>query len=73
MPQRMYFIEESTASLDGVDPGRPTHCRPNPDIGGVPLSARGILAVGQAVWRIAGPVEYERTRRETADVSVKEF
>jgi hypothetical protein len=67
MPQRMYFIDESTATLDGMDLGRPTHCDANPAIGGVPLPARGILAIGQAMWRILDPAEYERTRRDTAD------
>ena len=50
MPQRMYLIDESTAALDGVDLGLPTRVTPNPDIGGVPLPARGMLAVGQAAW-----------------------
>jgi hypothetical protein len=67
MPQRMYFIQESTATLDGVDLGRPTYCDPNPTIGGVPLPARGVLAIGQATWRILDTAEYERTRRETDD------
>lgn len=67
MPQRMYFIEESTATLDGADLGRPTQCHSNPEIGGVPLPARGILAVGQAAWKILDPVEYERSKRETDD------
>ncbi len=67
MPQRMYFVEESRATLDGIDLGRPTRCHPNPDIGGVPLAARGMLAIGQAAWRITDPEEYERTRRETTD------
>lgn len=54
MPQRMYFIDESTAILDGVNLGRPTRMSPNPLIGGVPLPARGVLAVGQGAWRIPG-------------------
>lgn len=66
MPQRMYFIEESTAILDGVDLGRPTRSRPNPTIGDVPLPARGVLAMGQGVWGILDPSEYQRTRAETA-------
>lgn len=65
MPQRMYFVEDSTAKLDGVDLGRPTRVEPNPTIGDVPLPARGILAVGQAMWEILDPTEYERTARET--------
>jgi hypothetical protein len=65
MPQPMYFVEDSNATLDGVDLGRPTHREPNPTIGDVPLPARGVLAVGQAMWEIIDPAEYERTGRET--------
>lgn len=65
MPQRMYFIEDSRAVLDGVDLGRPARVQDNPKIGNVPLPARGVLAIGQAVWQILDPVEYERTRSET--------
>jgi hypothetical protein len=35
-------------------------------IGGVTLPARGVLATGQAVWEILDPVDYERTRSESA-------
>ena len=66
MPQRMFFVEEATATLEGADLGRPTRAKPNPMIGEVPLPARGVLAIGQAMWRILDPVEYERTRSETA-------
>jgi hypothetical protein len=62
MTQRMYFIDEAEATLDGIDLGRPTRSDTNPIIGGVPLPARGILAIGQAAWEILDPVEYERTR-----------
>ena len=65
MPERMYFIESSTATLDGVSLGRPTHLAHAPMIGGVTLPARGILAVGQAAWKILDPDEYRRTRAET--------
>jgi hypothetical protein len=61
MPQRTYFIEESTATLEGADLGRPTRLQPNPTIGGVPLPARGVLAIGQAVMRIRDPADSERT------------
>jgi hypothetical protein len=40
--------------------------RENPTIGGVPLPARGIFAVGQAHWEILDEAEYHRTRRELA-------
>jgi hypothetical protein len=66
MPQRMYFVNESTATLEGVDLGRPTRAKPNPTIGDVPLPARGVLAIGQAMWRVLDAAEYERTRAETA-------
>jgi hypothetical protein len=64
MPQRMYFVNESTATLDGLDLGQPTHVKPNPTIGEVALPARGVLAIGQAMWQILDPSEYERTSRE---------
>jgi len=52
MPQRMYFIDEASAVLDGIDLGGVTRVRPNPDIGGIPLPARGVLAIGQGAWQI---------------------
>jgi hypothetical protein len=66
MPQRMYFIDESRAVLDGIDLGRPARPRDCPKIGDVPLPARGVLGIGQAVWQILDPAEYERTRSQTA-------
>ena len=36
--------------FDGVNLGSPTRLRENPTIGGVPLPARGVLAIGQAMW-----------------------
>ncbi|HLQ53661.1 MAG TPA: hypothetical protein VK162_05230 [Streptosporangiaceae bacterium] len=66
MPQRMYFIDDSRATLDGANLGRPAHLPDNPAIGGVALPARGVLATGQAVWEIADPAEYERARSQTA-------
>jgi hypothetical protein len=65
MPQRMFFIETSSATLDGVDLGRPTHLATPADIGGVALPSRGILAIGQAAWDVLDRDEYERTRAET--------
>jgi len=55
----------TAANLDGVDLGRPMHVKPNPTIVEVPLPARGVLAIGQAMWQILDPGEYERTSRET--------
>ena len=67
MPQRMYYIDDAHAVLDGIDLGHPTHMTVNPTIGNVALPARGVLAIGQAVWKILDPSEYARTRAETAD------
>jgi hypothetical protein len=64
MPQRMFYVDQATATLGGVDLGRPTHLRTNPTIGDVPLPARGVLSVGQAMWRIRDLDEFERTRAE---------
>lgn len=69
MPQRMYFVDQATASLDGRDLGRPAHVRPNPTIGDVPLPARGVLAIGQAMWKIRDTAEYERTLTEIVELS----
>jgi hypothetical protein len=66
MPKEMYFIDDSHATFDGADLGRPARLKENPRIGDVPLPARGILAVGGAVWHILDQAEYERTRSETA-------
>lgn len=52
MPKQMYFTDDSQATLDGVDLGRPVHLRASPTIGEIPLPARGVLAVGQAAFEI---------------------
>lgn len=65
-PKEMYFIDNSHATIDGVDLGRPVRLQDNPRIGDVRLPARGILAVGGAVWQILDQSEYERTLAETA-------
>ncbi|HET6627840.1 MAG TPA: hypothetical protein VFG63_15725 [Nocardioidaceae bacterium] len=64
MPQRMYFVNQSSAALDGVDLGRPTRLPENPMLGDVPLPARGVLAIGQAMWHIDDPDEFEDARRQ---------
>lgn len=69
MPQRMYYIDDAHAVLDRIDLGHPTHMAVNPTIGDVALPARGVLAIGQAVWKILDPSEYARTRAETADTA----
>jgi hypothetical protein len=65
MPQRMYYIDHAHATLDGLDLGRPARLDQNPTIGDVPLPARGVLAIGQAMWQIRDPDEYHRTRTTT--------
>jgi hypothetical protein len=64
MPQRMYLVSQSHAVLDGLDLGSPTRLRENPAIGGVPLPARGVLAIGQAMWPIRDPDEFDSARRK---------
>jgi hypothetical protein len=64
MPQRMYFVDESSATIDGTELGHPVHLKDSPTIGGVALPARGILAIGQGMWQILDPDEYARTRAE---------
>ncbi|MGA7913215.1 MAG: hypothetical protein WCC30_16935 [Candidatus Dormiibacterota bacterium] len=66
MPERIYFIEQSSASFDGVDLGRPAHWRENPMIGSLPLPTRGILASGQAVWQTRDQSELDRMQAEIA-------
>jgi hypothetical protein len=66
MPQRMYLISEARVVLEGKDLGRPAHVPETPHIGGVPLPARPVFAVGQAHWRIVDPDEYRTTRAELA-------
>ncbi len=66
MPQRMYYIDTSRATLDGADLGHPARPQANPTIGEVTLPARGVLATGQAMWQILDQAEYERTRSLTA-------
>ncbi|MCE5288428.1 MAG: hypothetical protein LLG14_04220 [Nocardiaceae bacterium] len=62
MPERMYLIDESSATLDGVDLGKPTKVAHNPTIGGVALPARGIMAIGQAAWEIRDQAEFDSLR-----------
>jgi hypothetical protein len=66
MPEQMYFIDQSTASFDGVDLGRPIHSSENPKIGAFNLPARGVLARGKAMWRLGEEGEFERRLREAA-------
>ena len=65
MPERMYSIDESTATLDRKSLGHAARVTPTPDIGGFPLPARGVLAIGQAAWPILDHDEYARTREVT--------
>jgi hypothetical protein len=72
MPQRMYLVNESSAVLGGVDLGTPTRLRENPTIGDVPLPARAVLAIGQAMWPIADPDEYGDARRQARALQGRE-
>jgi hypothetical protein len=65
MPGRMYFVEESSAVLDGLELGHPARVARNPMMGDIALPARGVLAVGGAVWEILDREEYDRTRGAT--------
>jgi hypothetical protein len=62
MPERIFFIASSTASLDGRDLGHPVPLPSNPTIGGVSLPSRPVFVTGQAHARIDDPEEYRRTR-----------
>lgn len=64
MPQRMYLVKEASAVLGGVDLGRPARLPQNPEFGGVPLPARGVLAIGRAMWPIRDHDEFDRARRD---------
>jgi hypothetical protein len=64
MPERMYFIDESTAMLNDENLGRVAKATPNPQIGDVRLPARGVFAIGSGAWRILDAAEYARTRVE---------
>jgi hypothetical protein len=55
MPQRMYYVDEAQATLNGLDLGRPTRLNGNPKIGDLPLSPRGVLFIGMACGRSATP------------------
>ena len=66
MPEEIYFIDESTATLDGVDLGSPVHFSENPKIGSLALPARGVLARGRAIWRIGHEEELERRLQQAA-------
>lgn len=65
MPQRMYLVDDADALLGGHDLGAPMRSISNPQIGDVALPARGVIAIGQAMWPVLDPDEFERTRRET--------
>lgn len=54
MPEQMFLITESTAVLGGHDLGQPTRLNTNPLIGDVALPARGVVAIGQAMWQTLG-------------------
>jgi len=65
MPERMYLVDDAEAVVDGTDLGSPVRAPDNPKIGEVALPARGVIAVGQGMWPVIDPDEFERTRRNT--------
>lgn len=62
--RRMFWVENSTAQLDGRDLGTPVVLGQCPTIGGWPLPRRGVLAIGEAHATIGDPDEYQRLRRD---------
>lgn len=64
--ERLYWVEDSTATLDGEDLGRPVVLPACPRIGDWPLPRRGVLAVGEAHATIGDRAGYERLRQATA-------
>jgi hypothetical protein len=62
--RRLYPIVHSQATLGGVDLGHTVRSRDTPRIGGIPVSARAVLAIGRAYFEITDPDEYSRTRAE---------
>jgi len=65
MPQRMYLVDDADAVLAGADLGSPVRGQENPRIGEFALPARGVIALGQAMWTILDPDEFETTRSST--------
>lgn len=65
MPQRMYLVDDADALLGDQDLGSPVRAITNPHIGDVALPARGVIAIGQAMWPVFDPDEFEQTRRAT--------
>lgn len=59
---RMYWIDRSTASLDGRDLGAQVVLDDCPTIGGWPLPRRGVFAIGEAHGAIRDHHEYEQLR-----------
>ena len=65
MPDRIFFVAESTAVLDGIDLGEPIRLRENLKIGEWSLPARPSFAVGGGFWKIRDPAEYRGTVEAT--------
>ena len=62
MPTRIYWINDSTATLDGADLGAPVSLERSPQFGEFSLPAAPLFAVGEAHVEIPDRGEYERLR-----------
>lgn len=62
---RLYWVEASSAELDGRDLGGDVVLDTCPTIGGWPLPRRGVFAIGAAHDTIEDPEEYAALRRAT--------
>ena len=65
--ERLYWVDRSTASLEGRDLGAPVVLDTCPTIGGWPLPRRGVFAIGEAHGGIRDHAEYEQLRRSIPD------
>ena len=64
LPRQMFPIVAATATLNGMDLGKPVRSATNPSIGTLRLPARPMFAVGGAYFEVRDRAEYERTVAE---------
>lgn len=62
--RRLFWVDRSSAELDGRDLGEAAVLERCPTIGGWPLPRRGIFAIGEAHSRTLDRGEYLRLRRQ---------